>query len=196
MAGIQTSKLLNYVDSSLTPFYFVSFMGIWAYLRHYLNLCILGSLLPPAHITIPFTQTTFETGSFTTVGDYTLNWETQQYKCWISQVITFGLLAALQAVNIFWFVLILRILVRFVLKGVQKDERSEDEDEEDEPVDADKRANGYAVVANGHAAANGYAVKPKVAANGRPLGSTEGPAAGTRSRNGANVVKRKGNGRR
>jgi acyl-CoA-dependent ceramide synthase len=75
---------------------------------------------------------------FATIGPYELNWETQQYKCWISQWITFGLLAALQSVNIFWLVLILRILWRVIktLGQVREDERSEydSEDEEEEQM--------------------------------------------------------------
>lgn len=75
---------------------------------------------------------------FRTVGPYELNWETQQYKCWISQIITFALLFALQAVNIFWLVLILRIAYRFVVTNVAEDERSENEEEEDE-IEAEER---------------------------------------------------------
>lgn len=66
------------------------------------------------------------------MGSFTLDWDTQQYKCWISQIITFCLLASLQAVNMFWFFLICRILARYVWKGIQKDERSDDEEEEEE----------------------------------------------------------------
>jgi very-long-chain ceramide synthase len=154
--------VLNYIDSAITPYYFVSFMLIWAYLRHYINLVILKSLLPPFETTlsIPYTNQTFHirTGEFATVGNYTLDFSMQQYKCWISQLITFGLLAALQAVNMFWFFLICRILLRIALKGVQKDERSEDEEEEEEPV---------AVEGNGSA-------KPQIAVNGKPLGAAKG----------------------
>lgn len=42
------------------------------------------------------------------------------------------LLAALQAVNLFWFFLIWRILYRFVARSGLADERSEDEDETEE----------------------------------------------------------------
>ena len=114
----QTSKILNYLDSSLTIPYFITFIGVWSYLRHFLNLKILYSLLPG--------------GKFATVGPYILNWETQQYKCWISQSITFGLLALLQMVNIFWIFLILRILYRALFSDVVKDERSDDETEVEE----------------------------------------------------------------
>jgi acyl-CoA-dependent ceramide synthase len=94
-------------------------MSVWAYTRHYLNWKILKSVL-----------TTFET-----VGPFELDWETQQYKCWISQYIAFGLLASLQAVNIYWFYLIGKIAIRFIKDKKADDDRSEygsTEDEEDE----------------------------------------------------------------
>lgn len=113
---LQTSKTLNYLDSIITAPYFGSFVGIWIYCRHYLNLKILWAVLT----------------EFRTVGPFELNWETQQYKCWISQYITFALLASLQAVNLFWLFLILRILANYLFNSVKKDERSDDEDEEEE----------------------------------------------------------------
>src|SRR4051794_20007110 len=91
-------------------------MCVWGYLRHYINLRILWSIL---------TQ-------FSTIGPFELNWETQQYKCWISQIITFALLAALQAVNIFWSFLICRVAYRIVAMNIKEDERSEYEESEDE----------------------------------------------------------------
>lgn len=92
-------------------------MLIWGYLRHYINLKIIWSIL-----------TTFKT-----VGPFELNWETQQYKCWISQYITFALLASLQAVNLFWWFFICRIAYRFVVYKDADDDRSEytPTDEED-----------------------------------------------------------------
>jgi len=99
-------------------------MSAWAYLRHYLNLKILYSVLT----------------EFTTVGPYELNWETQQYKCWIAQYITFALLASLQAVNIFWFFLIGRIAWRFVFDDRLEDERSEyDEESGGEELEGEER---------------------------------------------------------
>lgn len=98
---------------------------MWVYLRHYINLKILWATLT----------------EFRTVGPYDLNWETQQYKCWISQSITFALLASLQAVNLFWLFLILRILSNYFINNVKKDERSDDEDE-DEEVPAEEQPNG------------------------------------------------------
>lgn len=107
------SKTLNYLDSCLTMPLFFLFIIVWVYTRHYLNLTILWSIL---------TQ-------FKTVGPYQINMAIGQYKCWISQLITFVLLLALQIVNLYWLALILRIMVRYVLAGEQKDDRSDDEDE-------------------------------------------------------------------
>uniref|UniRef100_A0A060T2S4 ARAD1C35134p n=1 Tax=Blastobotrys adeninivorans TaxID=409370 RepID=A0A060T2S4_BLAAD len=115
---LATSKTLNYLDSAITGPFFIMFMGVWIYLRHYLNLRILYSILT----------------EFATVGPYELDWTTQQYKCWISQIITFFLLFALQLVNSYWLFLILRIAYRYIFHSIQKDERSDDEDDEDEPT--------------------------------------------------------------
>ena len=65
---------------------------------------------------------------FRTVGPYELNWETQQYKCWISNIITFALLAALQILNLFWLYCLLRSAFKFVAYGEKKDDRSDDEE--------------------------------------------------------------------
>ncbi|KAI9671351.1 MAG: hypothetical protein M1831_004260 [Alyxoria varia] len=105
----QTSKLLNYLSSPLVGPYFTLFIFIWAYLRHYLNLRILYATLT----------------TFRTVGPFELNWVTQQYKCRLSQYITFGLLASLQSVNLFWFFLILRIAKNYVFHEHLDDERSQ-----------------------------------------------------------------------
>lgn len=108
---------------------------------------------------------------FKTVGPYATTWDTidfpnQQYKCYFSQRITFALLAALQAVNMFWFFLIGRILYRILFKGVQKDERSDDEDEvEDEREREKEKLQKHQI--------NGSAVKPQLAVNGKPIGGQE-----------------------
>lgn len=99
----------------MTP-YFTIFIGVWIYLRHYINLHILWATLTEFH----------------TVGPYELNWETQQYKCLLSQVITFTLLASLQAVNLFWLFLILRVAKRTVFNNVLADERSDVEDNDED----------------------------------------------------------------
>lgn len=120
---LATSKTLNYLDSSLTPPFFIVFIFVWIYLRHWVNLRILWSVLT----------------EFKTVGDYTLNWDTQQYKCYISQPIVFFLIAALQLVNAYWLFLIFRILYRMVVGGVTKDERSDSESEEEQGNEKKKK---------------------------------------------------------
>lgn len=117
---LATSKTLNYLDSILTGPFLVLFVFIWIYLRHYINLRILWSVLT----------------EFRHVGEWELNWDTQQYKCWISQPIVFGLIFALQILNAYWLFLILRILYRYVVGGVKADERSElDELQNEDEVD-------------------------------------------------------------
>jgi acyl-CoA-dependent ceramide synthase len=111
----QTSKTLHYINSRFTAPYFVFFIGTWIYLRHYLNLRILWS----------------EFNEFKRVGPYVLNWEEEeQYKCELSHWISTILLGGLQALNLFWGVLILRVAWRFGVKGELGDSRSEDEGEE------------------------------------------------------------------
>ncbi|PNY27267.1 Sphingosine N-acyltransferase LAG1 [Tolypocladium capitatum] len=107
------SKSLNYIGSPIIGPFFGLSIGAWIYLRHYLNLRILYSVLT----------------EFRTVGPYELDWETGQYKCWQSNVVTFGLLAGLQALNLFWLYCLLRSAYRFVVHNVAKDDRSEAEEE-------------------------------------------------------------------
>lgn len=104
------------------PFYALN-VFTWIYLRHYLNLRILWSLLT----------------EFQTVGPYELNWETQQYKCWISNVITFALLAMLQSLNLFWLYCLMRSAWKFIAYGEKKDDRSEESELE---VPADQQYDG------------------------------------------------------
>lgn len=112
------SKSLNYLDHLLTPLIFIIFVFHWVYLRHWINLKILWSVLT----------------EFRTEGNYVLNFATQQYKCWISLPIVFVLIAALQLVNIYWLACIIRILYRLLWKGIQKDERSDSESDEEPPA--------------------------------------------------------------
>jgi len=68
------------------------------------------------------------------VGTWELNWKTGTYKCGLSQSVAIVLLGSLQAVNLFWLWLILRIAKRYVLTRGEEavDERSEDEDSGEE----------------------------------------------------------------
>jgi hypothetical protein len=79
---------------------------------------------------------------FESIGPYQVNWETQQYKCWISHWITFSLLAALQALNIFWLFFIVRIAYRVVTSLAEeiRDDRSDYSTDEDEDRDAELTA--------------------------------------------------------
>ncbi|KAL1857753.1 sphingosine N-acyltransferase lag1 [Paecilomyces lecythidis] len=167
---LATSKTLNYLDSIIIGPYFGLFVGVWVYLRHFINLKILWATLT----------------EFRTVGPFELNWETQQYKCWISQYITFSLLASLQAVNLFWLFLILRILKNYLFDNVKKDERSDNEDEEEEEI-APKETNGTAVLPNGDEKASvtrrnvgqeNHA--PQVLVNGEPVGNNASKANGNK----------------
>ena len=63
------------------------------------------------------------------MGPYTLDWETEQYKCDISHWISTILLGSLQALNLFWLGLICRVAWRAAVKGELEDERSEDDGE-------------------------------------------------------------------
>ncbi|KIW03581.1 uncharacterized protein PV09_05336 [Verruconis gallopava] len=232
---LATSKILNYMESPIVIPYFIIFLCSWAYLRHFINLRILFSLLPLpmpfpdpineqilsvlstftsygssvvaalAPVTAPIvnfastifpetvsllqsipdrTTTYFNTPSdFATVGPYELNWETQQYKCWISQYITFGLLLALQLVNMFWFYLILRILWRLVASGFKEtdDVRSEDSevDAAEREVTLDELRKEQSDAWAGETGADIRAAsdsKPQVLVNGVPVDKANGEA--------------------
>ncbi|KAF2140560.1 uncharacterized protein K452DRAFT_273186 [Aplosporella prunicola CBS 121167] len=162
---LATSKTLNYLDSSLVGPYFGFFIFVWTYLRHYVNLKILWSIV---------------NGQFSSIGPFELNWETQQYKCWISQYITLALLSSLQAVNLFWLFLIVRIAYRYVVTWGEevKDERSEYEESDVEGETPEKSSNGKAVEP-----------APQVLLNGEPV---EGEAATTATEPAANGTQRKG----
>ncbi|CAG8379700.1 unnamed protein product [Penicillium salamii] len=151
---LAVSKSLHYyAPDIMMPFYAASIVS-WVYLRHVLNLRVLYSILTEFH----------------TVGPYELNWETQQYKCWISKVITFSLLASLQALNLFWLYYLLRSAVKFLITGEKKDDRSEPDESEVELEQSHLKANGV----NGHANGNG-------ALNGK----TKGPARASVKMNGS-----------
>ncbi|GAB0137445.1 hypothetical protein EsDP_00005709 [Epichloe bromicola] len=113
---LATSKVLNYLDHPLVGPYFFLFVCVWIYMRHFINLKIIWSI---------FTE-------FRTVGPFELNWETQQYKCWLSQYISTGLLASLQALNLFWLFYIVRIAYRFIRDSTADDDRSDGEDDGEE----------------------------------------------------------------
>lgn len=109
------SKTLNYLNSRFELPFFLLFIFVWIYTRHYLNLKILWSILT----------------EYMTIGPTILDFKAQQYKCWVSQPMVFTLILALQLVNLYWLFLILRIMVRFLVFNVKKDDRSDSESESD-----------------------------------------------------------------
>jgi acyl-CoA-dependent ceramide synthase len=110
---IQISKSLNYLSHPAQSPAFALCIAAWIYLRHYLNLGILYSIAT----------------EYSVVGPFELDWDAQAYKCRVAQVGTFALLAALQGLNLFWLYCLFRSAYRFVVLGVAKDDRSEDEEE-------------------------------------------------------------------
>ncbi|KAI9883568.1 MAG: hypothetical protein M1823_004666 [Watsoniomyces obsoletus] len=117
---LAASKSLSYIEARIVGPFFATFIAIWIYLRHYINLHILWATLT----------------EFRTIGPYELNWATEQYKGPLSQVIAFILLASIQALNLFWLFLILRIAKNYVFNNVKADEIDErSEFEDDDEVD-------------------------------------------------------------
>ncbi|TVY35463.1 Sphingosine N-acyltransferase-like protein [Lachnellula subtilissima] len=111
---LATSKSLNYIDSPLQGPYFGICISTWIYLRHYLSMRIIFSLF----------------NEFKTIGPYKLDWEAEQFKSPLSNVIALGLLSALQALNIFWLFCLFRSAYRLVVYRIAKDDRSEVEESE------------------------------------------------------------------
>ncbi|KAI1763093.1 longevity assurance proteins LAG1/LAC1 [Hypoxylon sp. FL1150] len=119
---LAVSKSLNYIDSPYQGHSFGLCIATWTYLRHYINLRILYSL----------------TTEFGAVGPYELDWAAEQFKCPLSNVVTFVLLASLQALNLFWLYCLLRSAYKFVYLGIAKDDRSEDEAPDDDLVEKER----------------------------------------------------------
>ncbi|XXH01574.1 hypothetical protein Hte_007934 [Hypoxylon texense] len=119
---LAVSKSLNYIDSPLQGYSFGLCIWMWMYLRHYINLRIIYSLF----------------NEFRTVGPYELDWETEQFKGPLSNVVTFTLLASLQALNLFWLYCLMRSAYKFVFLGIAKDDRSEDEAPEVDVVEQER----------------------------------------------------------
>lgn len=90
-----------------------------SYFRHYLNIWILWSVWAQFDLIRPS-----ERSAFDPLNDKWLSW-------WMKWQI-FTPIFLLQLINLFWYFLIWRILVRAVFYRDLKDERSEDEEEEEE----------------------------------------------------------------
>jgi acyl-CoA-dependent ceramide synthase len=114
---LATSKTLNYIDHPLIGPYFGLFILVWIYMRHYINLGIMAGLF----------------NEFKNVGPWFMDWDAGYYKSRFAQSVAVTLLGSLQAMNLFWLWLIMRIAKRFVMSGYTEavDERSEDEEEQE-----------------------------------------------------------------
>jgi len=111
------SKILNYLGLTYAKLVaFLTFLGVWTYFRHYLNIVMLWSvwyefdLVPAANrVWAP------KTGAW-------LTW-------WMKYQI-FAPLLLLQILNIFWYYFILRIALRSLRPATMTDDRSDDEDDD------------------------------------------------------------------
>ncbi|KAJ3512540.1 hypothetical protein NLJ89_g3464 [Agrocybe chaxingu] len=115
------SKLLNYIQWNTAKVYaFGVFFVIWTYFRHYLNIKILWSVW-------------FEQPN---IPEWTKQWDwaAGTYMPGWMQFQIFLPLFLLQLLNLFWYSLMVKILLRALATAEADDDRSDDEDEgDDEP---------------------------------------------------------------
>ncbi|KAG8953748.1 hypothetical protein FRC04_001953 [Tulasnella sp. 424] len=119
------AKTLNYLAlETASAVAFGWFVCVWSYTRHYLNWCILWNVFYDFDLVPKWAQQWApETGA------WLVPWMKWQI---------FAPLVLLQAVNLFWYVLIWRILYRAVFKSELADERSDDEGDDQPDDDHDK----------------------------------------------------------
>jgi acyl-CoA-dependent ceramide synthase len=116
---LAASKLFNYLRWKRSlDILFVIFIGVWTYFRHYLNLVILWSVYKDFDL-IPQSARRWSPAE----GVFMAGWLKWQI---------FTPILLLQFLNIFWYLLMWRILYRAIAGSEIKDERSDDEDSEDE----------------------------------------------------------------
>ncbi|KAG7096857.1 hypothetical protein E1B28_004265 [Marasmius oreades] len=131
-AFLASSKVLNYIQwTNAKVVTFAIFVVVWTYFRHLLNFKILWSVWYEYDL-VPETsrQWVWKQGTY-------LNW-------WMRYQVFLPLLL-LQLLNLFWYYLILRILVRAIAAPTKvDDERSEDEGDGDdeEPETRPKLSSG------------------------------------------------------
>ncbi|PPQ93570.1 hypothetical protein CVT25_005562 [Psilocybe cyanescens] len=121
------SKLLNYIQWNTAKVYsFGIFYVIWSYFRHYLNLRILWSVW-------------FELPSF--IPSQYQDWnpvEGAYMPRWMHFQVFLPLLV-LQLLNLFWYYLINKVLIRALVSNEVDDSRSDHEEDTDEEPSRDKR---------------------------------------------------------
>jgi len=112
-------KLLNYIRwERPSIFFFVIFLGVWTYFRHYLNIVMLYSVYKDFHL-VPNSARSVSPS----MGVWMAGW--MQWQIFIPIML-------LQYLNLFWYYFMWRILWRTAMGTALKDERSDDEDDEDE----------------------------------------------------------------
>ncbi|KAG6869277.1 hypothetical protein C0993_000030 [Termitomyces sp. T159_Od127] len=124
-AFLAFSKILNYIQwNRAKVFAFVVFLVVWSYFRHWLNFRILWSVWDEIPL-MPESSKTWDAAR----GVYFPWWMTYQ---------VFTPLLLLQFLNLFWYMLMLRILKRALFTDNASDIRSDDEDEGEDDNDAKK----------------------------------------------------------
>ncbi|VDB90085.1 unnamed protein product [Peniophora sp. CBMAI 1063] len=112
------SKLLNYLDFKYAKnVSFLVFLCVWTYFRHYLNIVMLWSVY----------------AEFDLMPETSKRWAPEDgvWMVWWMKWQVFAPLVLLQALNLFWYYLILRVLYRTITIGDADDVRSDDEGDED-----------------------------------------------------------------
>ncbi|TFK43451.1 TLC domain-containing protein [Crucibulum laeve] len=111
------SKLLNYIQWERAKVVsFIIFFAIWTYFRHYLNICILWSVWTEMQPLIPEWTRKWQWDE----GVYLVPW--MRYQVFIPILL-------LQFINLFWYFLMVRILIRAITASQVDDDRSDDEDD-------------------------------------------------------------------
>jgi len=117
-AFLALSKLLNYMQLQSAVLSFAIFILVWSYFRHYLNLRIIASAWSEFHL----------------MPDVSKQWKTSDgvWMVWWMQYQVIAPIILLQLVNLFWYFLIWRILIRVLFSSELEDERSEDGGDDDD----------------------------------------------------------------
>ncbi|KAH9965929.1 TLC domain-containing protein [Russula dissimulans] len=113
------TKVINYLRwERIEIVVFVFFLGVWTYFRHYLNLVMLYSVYK----------------DFDLVPQSARSWSPNKgvWMVWWMKWQIFTPILLLQFLNIFWYLLIWRILWRVVTDNSLQDERSDDENSDNE----------------------------------------------------------------
>jgi len=115
-------KVINYLHWEWTQnTLFIIFIGVWTYFRHYLNLVMLYSVYKDFDL-IPQSARSWSPSK----GVWMAPWMKWQI---------FTPILLLQFLNLFWYLLIWRILWRVIMSSSLKDARSDDEGDDDDDDD-------------------------------------------------------------